>query len=319
MSPGGETDGPNASPLVVKRFAIVLLLAAGCRPSADRLPALPTFTYQNDQSVARFHDADSSARRDMDSESIGRLGMLYHAYQFLDQGRASYELARELAPTEYRWIYYGAMLEKTAFGYDAAESLFLRALELRPDEAELWAELGELYLMWNRRDEARTHLDRALELEPLQPVAALGLARLRTLAQDWEGVITLMMPLLERHPRLSKAHQFVGAAYGALGDMEQQAVHVEAGEYGSAVTSDLMNEVNELAVPAILAGDASRGSEILETKCARCHNHERIYDHDEDRRWWAGTVRRMQREAGWQWLTDDEAASVVAYLTQREH
>jgi hypothetical protein len=26
----------------------------------------------------------------------------------------------------------------------------------------------------------------------------------------------------------------------------------------------------------------------------------------------------MQREAGWQWLTDDEAASVVAYLDERK-
>jgi hypothetical protein len=55
----------------------------------------------------------------------------------------------------------------------------------------------------------------------------------------------------------------------------------------------------------------------VEVKCARCHSHQRIYDHDQDRLWWARTVRRMQREAGWAWLTDDEAASVVAYLSSR--
>jgi hypothetical protein len=40
-------------------------------------------------------------------------------------------------------------------------------------------------------------------------------------------------------------------------------------------------------------------------------------DHDEERIWWGRTLRRMQREAGWDWLTDDEAASIVALLTER--
>ncbi len=304
--------------VVVKRVAISLLLLSGCHPVAERLPGLPTFTYQNDDSVSRFHEADALARLDADAESIGRLGMLYHAYQFHAEGRASYALARELAPNEYRWIYYAAMLEKTAFEYEAAESLFQRALEIRPDDPELWAELGDLYLMWARREEARTHLDRGLALEPVQPVAALGVARLLTLEQDWDGVIALITPLLERHPRLSKAHKFVGAAYGVLGDAELEAFHMEEGEYGSAVASDLMDELNELAVPAIIQGDPAPGPDLLQVKCARCHSHDRIYDHDQDRRWWARTVRRMQREAGWQWLTDDEAASVVAYLDERK-
>ena len=118
------------------------------------------------------------------------------------------------------------------------------------------------------------------------------------------------------YPRLSRAHQQLAAAYGALGIENKRAFHQEAGEYGSAAESPLMRELNELAVDAILDGDPAPGRDLLQVKCARCHNHERIYDHDEERIWWARTVRRMQREAGWDWLTDEEAASVVAYLSQ---
>jgi tetratricopeptide (TPR) repeat protein len=243
--------------------------------------------------------------------------MLYHAYQFLDQASLCYRIARELDPGEYRFIYYGARAEKARFQYEESESLFLRALEMRKDDAELWAELGELYLMWGRPQEADRALGRALELDPLQPVAALGRARLLSLDQDWESVIDTLTPLLERYPRLSKAHQYVAAAYGALGMEKERAFHQEAGEYGSAVESPLVQELHTLAVPAILDGDPARGPELLEAKCARCHTHQRIYDHDEDRLWWARTVRRMQREAGWPWLTDDEAAAVVAYLSSR--
>lgn len=305
----------------LERAAIVLasslLALPDCRNQAARIPPLPTFVRQNQISVAKFIEADRKAREVPDSaEAVGHLAMLYHAYQFVAEGRASYEIARELAPRDFRFVYYSAKLEKTAFAYEAAEAYFRRALEMKPDDPELEAELGDLYLMWNRRDDAETHLGRALTLDPLQPIAALGIARLRMLDQKSDEVIALVTPLLEPYPRLSRAHQLLAAAYGALGVEDKRALHQEAGEYGSAVDSVLMKELNELAVDAILGGDPAPGRELLQVKCARCHNHERIYDHYEERVWWARTVRRMQREAGWDWLTDDEAASVVAYLAE---
>ena len=309
--------------MVAQRLVRALTAAAlavaltACERTAERLPPIPELTQQNPVSVEAFRRADAAAREEPSAENVGRLGMLYHAYQFHDQARRCYVLARELAPRAFRWIYYQAMLEKTVFGYEPAEKLFLEALELRPDDAELRAELGDLYLMWSRREDAETYLAKALELDPIQPTAALGMMRLLTLAQDWPAVIELGTRLLERYPRLSKAHQYLGAAYRAVGDTERAAYHEEEGVYGSAATSDRMAELYELAIPAILHGDPTRGPELLKLRCARCHDHERIYDHDEDRRWWAHTVRRMQRKAGWQWLTDDEAASVVAYLSAR--
>ena len=298
-------------------LAALLVVAPACDRTADRLPLLPELAYQNQASVSIFRQADARAREAPTAESVGKLGMLYHAYQFLLPARTCYELARGLAPEEFRWTYYQAKLEKTAFDYGASEALFLRALELAPEDPELWAEIGDLYLKWARRDDAERRLRKALELDSLQPVAALGAARLETLAENWQGVLDVMTPLLARYPRLSKAHQFVAAAHGALGDKVLSAHHQEEGEYGSAVESELMTALNELAVAAILKGDSSQGPDLLTSKCARCHNHERIYDHDQDRAWWARTVRRMQQEAGWQWLTDDEAAAVVAYLTDR--
>ena len=308
---------PLARTVKVARLAALLVAAAACDRTADRLPPLPELAHQNQASVSIFRQADARAREAPTAASIGELAMLYHAYQFLPPARTCYELARGVAPEEFRWTYYQAKLEKTAFDYERSEALFLRALELAPEDPELWAEIGDLYLMWSRCDDAELRLRKALELDSLQPVAALGAARLETIAQNWQAVLDVMTPLLMRYPRLSKAHQFMAAAYGALGDKALSAHHQEEGEYGSAVESELMNALNELAVPAILDGDPSRGPDLVTSKCARCHNHERIYDHDRDRAWWARTVRRMQREAGWQWLTDDEAAAVVTYLTDR--
>lgn len=293
------------------------ILAIGCRGGAA-LPPLPAFQNQNEASIERFVEADRKARAEESADAIGRLGMLYHSYQFLDEARRCYEIARALAPEDTRWIYYGAKVEKTAFRYEASEALFEKALASTPRDAEILAELGDLYLMWGRGEEAARNLEKALELEPREPVAALGKARLAVLRQDWPRAIEILVPLLERHPRLSRAHQYLAAAYGATGERQMQSVHQEAGEYGSAVESPRMRELHDLAVDAILEGDPAPGPGLLQVKCARCHNHERIYDHQEDRRWWARTVRRMQREAGWDWLTDKEAAAVVAFLSTRE-
>ena len=293
------------------------LIVPGCR-GAPELPPLPELRKQNPASIARFVDADRAAREDRSADSVGRLGMLYHSYQVLDEARRCYEIARELEPADVRWVFYAAKVEKAAFRYEAGEALFLQALAASPADSELLAELGDLYLMWGRADDAALHFEKALGLEPLQPVAALGKARLALLRQDWPEVTRILTPLLERHPRLSRAHQYLAAAYGALGVEDKRALHQEEGQYGSAVESTRMRELHDLAVDAILEGDPARGAELLQVKCARCHDHERIYDHDEERRWWARTVRRMQREAGWDWLSDDEAASVVAYLATRE-
>ena len=306
-------------------IATSLLLGCGGRPSntdvspLDRLPALPAFVYQNDTSIAVFRNADRLARQAPPSaERIGRLGMTYHAYRFMHEARLGYALARTLAPDDYRWVYYPAFLEKAVFEFTASEDLFNAALAFQPDSAEVWAELGDLYLMWNRPDEAAAHLARALELDPTQPVAALGQARLALLEENWEAAIALLTPILDLHPRLSLCHKYLARAYSNLGRGADQAYHASRADYGSAIETPLMRELHELSVEAIVdGGDPSGAEAIVAVKCTRCHTSGRIEATNQDRRWWARTVRRMQREAGWAWLSDSEAASVVALLAAR--
>jgi len=51
-----------------------------------------------------------------------------------------------------------------------------------------------------------------------------------TLEQKWSAVVDLLEPLLTRYARLSQAHKFLSAAYGALGD---EALRDEHQEHGS--------------------------------------------------------------------------------------
>ena len=43
------------------------------------------------------------------AEAVGRLGQVCHAHWLHDAAAACYEIARELAPEDFRWIYLGAV------------------------------------------------------------------------------------------------------------------------------------------------------------------------------------------------------------------
>jgi len=282
------------------------------------LPMVPEFIYQNEVSIEKFLAADRRARENvMSADAVGRLGMLYHAYQFTNEARRSYTRARELQPDEFTWIYYLAMLEKATFRFPESETLFRQAIILKPDSAELWAELGDLQMKRARGDEAALIFARALELDPGEPLAALGKGRLEILARNWEGAIGLLMPILDDYPRLSLAHKYLAVSYEQLGESERYVHHQALSEYGSALESPLMKTLHALSLDAILEGGDRAAGPALQVKCARCHNDWRIDETHESRDWWASTVRRMQREAGWEWLTDGEAANVVEYLSSR--
>ena len=316
---------PHRAGLVsVSTLLLTLLVSAACQSERNsvrsQLPPLPAFVHQNRSSIELFQKTDQLARQEPHSaERIGRLGMTYHAYRFMAEARRSYELARKFAPDEFRWLYYQGFLEKTVFNFRAAESIFRLALELKPDSAEIWAELGDLYLKWNRPDDAATHLTRALVLDPAQPLAALGQARLALLTENWERAIALLTPILDAHPRRSLCHKYLAQAYSNLGRADEAAQHLSLGDYGSAIETPLMRELHELSVePIVAGGNPASVPDLMQVKCTRCHTSTRIEVTRQDRRWWARTVRRMQREAGWAWLDDGQAANVVAYLADRD-
>ncbi|HJO18236.1 MAG TPA: hypothetical protein QGH09_08570 [Vicinamibacterales bacterium] len=303
---------------------VVLPFSAACQrerePLISRLPLLPNFVYQNKSSIELFHEADRLARQEpLSAERIGRLGMTYHAYRFTDEARQTYALARNIAPNEYRWVYYQAFLEKSVFDFQKAETFFQEALEYKSDSAEVLAELGDLYLKWNRPDDAAIHFTKALTLERSQPLAALGQARLALIAERWNEALALLIPILDTHPRLSLCHKYLARAYVNLGLPDKAEHHLSLSDYGSGIETPLMRKLHELSVGPIVNGGKPEGAlDLMQIKCTRCHTGTRIEVTHRDRYWWAQTVRRMQREAGWAWLSDEQAASIVAYLADRD-
>ncbi len=191
-------------------------------------------------------------------------------------------------------------------------------MALAAASADVCSQRGDLHLGSHRQDEARADFDVALGLDPYQPIASTGQARLLMLERRWEGMADVLERLLTRHPRFSLAHKYLARAQRELGREDEALAHQAQAEYGSANDGELLEQVLSLSVPPILEGNPEGALSLLEVKCRRCHTHDRIYQMKGSREWWAATVRRMQRKAGWIWLSDDEAATVVAYFSERE-
>lgn len=71
--------------------------------------------------------------------------------------------------------------------FDEAESLLRELVALRPEDANIRAELGDTLAMTDRFDEAREAFDKALELNPNTPGALYGMGNALNLDGDYTG------------------------------------------------------------------------------------------------------------------------------------
>ena len=73
----------------------------------------------------------------------------------------------------------------------------------------------------------------------------------------------------------------------------------------------------DFALSAIWKPTVRRQRTIVQKRCSRCHSMERIQTGDKTSRQWLRTVRKMQTLAGHEWLSDQDAADILAYLSSR--
>jgi adenylate cyclase len=114
-------------------------------------------------------------------------------------------------------------------GYEDAEALAERALELDPGLADPHVVLGRLAAehSWDF-DDAEHHFRRALELEPGNVLAMRGLARLLVHVGRSDEALELSRRALERDPVSPVAHRWLGTAYMLAGE-HARAVEVLVG------------------------------------------------------------------------------------------
>lgn len=123
-----------------------------------------------EEAVAR-DPLDVNARKNLAvvAERLGDLGL----------ARQMYGRAVELDPHDPETLSDAARFELRHGGAEAAHTLLEQAVTVLPEQAVLWAVLGDARLVLDDSGGAREAYDRALTLQPDEPTALAGLDKLK--------------------------------------------------------------------------------------------------------------------------------------------
>ncbi len=98
-----------------------------------------------------------------------------------------------------------------------AEKSFQRAFELNPNYATAHQWFAEYLMVTGRFDEARTHLERALEIEPVSPIILSDLAALYDHLGNAEQEIEQARKVIEIDPNFAYGYFYLGMGYERKG------------------------------------------------------------------------------------------------------
>jgi tetratricopeptide (TPR) repeat protein len=127
--------------------------------------------------------------------------------------------------------------------YDSANEEFRLAFKQQPKSAEVRYQWGLLYLQHYQPGDAAKLFEEALELDPTNANAYLGLARVAGLSYD-KKALDLSAEALQRDPKLYEAHELL--AYLALEDGNQKQAIAEA-QKALAISNEALDAMAVLA------------------------------------------------------------------------
>jgi tetratricopeptide (TPR) repeat protein len=150
---------------------------------------------------------------------------LARTYQGL--GAEAYARLEESFPDSWRTHQLRAEGYSLRQDLDDALKEFHAALQLRPNESELYEALGELYLVNHSDDEAQSELQRALTLDPSRTHALYLLGRLYVQNRENEKALPYLQHALQLQPDLAEASGLLGTAYVRLGQFAKAIPKLE--------------------------------------------------------------------------------------------
>jgi tetratricopeptide (TPR) repeat protein len=161
-----------------------------------------------------------------DGARVGRLGMVLHAWQQLEQAAVVYARAASLAPGTFDWPYLGATLAARAARFDEAARLLEHAVKLRPDYLPARVRLGEALFESGRHAESAA-LFETLAREPAAAAPAeYWLGRLAASRRP-EKAVEHFRRAIERFPGFGAAYYAMAMAYRDLGKPDEAKAALE--------------------------------------------------------------------------------------------
>jgi tetratricopeptide (TPR) repeat protein len=201
--------------------------------ASDRLPSPPRLSAQQTVIEDHLRERYDAAVDDPSSmAAVGALCIAYHADMFFDQAERCYEVATSLAPEDWQWTYYRAIIQAERGGGGALLANLRTVVERAPQHGPAWLRLGEAEFKAGRYDQAATAWQKARDAPaaaaettsprhvtevPLSAYASLGLARIALVRGDGDVARTILEQVNAATPGFGPALRLLADSYRRLG------------------------------------------------------------------------------------------------------
>jgi tetratricopeptide (TPR) repeat protein len=213
-------------------------------PSSD-----PAVKEQLESAWSEFEDVaeNTDASRGDLANAYGRLGMVYHAYGFVDAAAACYRNAHTLEPMEFSWPYYcGRLYQDEGKTKDAITYLKI-ASEVRPDNIAVLINLAQNYQTYGQSELANGLFERVLAIDPSQAAALAGVGEIALSKGDFALAIRSLQAALKLQPEATDLHYALAMAYRKTGDITNALAQLQKKGPGRPTIPDpLMDEMTSL-------------------------------------------------------------------------
>lgn len=165
----------------------------------------------------------------MKALSYGRLGHLYHAYEFYDAAEACYYNAAVYQPDVYRWNYCLAFVLKEKGSFEKALHYFKKARSTQVSEDLVYLvniRIGECYQGLNRLDDANNAYQVSRAIIPTGTTVLARLGELALARRDYQKAVDYLTLALTTEPGANKLHYPLAMAYRRLGKQDLAKKHL---------------------------------------------------------------------------------------------
>jgi tetratricopeptide (TPR) repeat protein len=223
----------------------------------SNLPPIPQPTPSTDPAVKQqVHDAWSEfqailrkrgASQEELANAYGQMGMVYHAYGFVDAAAVCYQNAHALMPREFRWPYYSGRLYQDEGKINNAITDLKAALDLRPTDIAVLVNLAQAYQADGQSEPAKTLFEKAIAIDPSQAGAQAGVGEIALSKGDFAIAIRSLETALKLQPEATNLHYPLAMAYRKMGDVRDALLHLQKKGSGKPTVPDpLMDKVADL-------------------------------------------------------------------------
>lgn len=200
-------------------FALMVLWSFGCSsPSADSLPdpdisELEPFAAEKIKALKKEVE-----KKPNDAGAWGTLAMNLDIHDLKNAAVPCYEKAIALAPENFRWHYYRAMVADE-IGAPETLSLYEKARAANPDYPPLLYRYGKALFLANEPEQARQMFTAVAEADDAE-VAAYGcwqLAEMALAQDDLEKSLEWLLKSMELNPNIREVRSLLATVYTRLG------------------------------------------------------------------------------------------------------